>query len=418
MWHFTKNGEITNGNVSIAFDKLASLISGVNSNSYIVKPNLLGETLADNDLVYISQSDGLYYKAFKNTTVTESQNVVGVYKLVGSDHTIYIGGNITNFSTGLVPGYTYYLSDVPGVATNDVLSNTVKIGRAISNTDILLDISGDVNIGIWAGYDTRIINGQNIEGVGLTDPDGLMTLAFNKVAYDVTVPSGIQFVDVNGTTVKVDVATEYYGDTFTMTVGTTIYAGVFASNEDFNNPTTTTLISGTPSNTNNTTTGGTTGGTTTGGTTGGTTTGATTTGGTTTGGTTGGATTGGTTTGGTTTGGTTTGGTTGGATTGGATSTVTNAYGVTLTGTQSSDGISLTDPNSGSDITISFDAVTYDATVPANVMFASINGATIKLDFQSEYTNKPIDAISGGVRYTGNIVLNESYTSPTVLTQV
>jgi len=358
MWYFTKNGDISDGNVSISFEELVAALKGRTTGLYEIPPQKLGETLSDNDIVYINQNDGLYYKAFKNSTPTQSQNVVGAYRFINNTHNIITSGIIENFKTNLSVGKRYFLASTPGEITSSSAFNSVIIGRAVNATDMVLNISGDIDIGSFTGFDTTIVDNESKEGVGLTDPDASHAVSFNKVSYDNTLPTGIQFVDVNGSVIKLDVSTEYYGNVFNVTDGTNVYIGTFEENEDYNNPSPTTLEGAepapeptpdpeptpepTPAN---------------------------------------------------------------------------NAYDTTLTGNEASEGVGLTDPNDGSDIVISFDKVTYDDSVPAEIMFLSVDGLVVKLDFQGEYSNKDIDAIHNGIRYVGVINTNEDYNNPTVLTE-
>lgn len=342
-WSFRKDGTIGNGAESVSF---IDLVKAINATSAVIEEvDLLkiGETLLDNDLVYLKQSNGKYYKAKQILgTPNEKQNAIGVYKIYNEKHYVIYQGILKDFNTNLVPGVSYYLSSVSGSITSDILYNKIKIGKALTPSTILINISGDVDIpgdgifvpvettlvdgqtkvgnsfidltkrmtahflskeysdavattdmyfklgeldgllkirneyigaeftitvdnSVYSGvftealdinnpyimtlvsgdpivkipvydFDTSITNGQTVEGITLTDPAGTMTMQYDKVVYDISIPALIMFFSVNGVVGKLDFASEYTGKDYIIIVGTDVYIGVFAENNDFTLP--------------------------------------------------------------------------------------------------------------------------------------------------------------------------------------
>jgi len=77
------------------------------------------------------------------------------------------------------------------------------------------------------------------------------------------------------------------------------------------------------------------------------------------------------------------------------------------------EGVTYTDPNAvGS---INFDKVDYDPTIPATIMFFSINGVEVKVDFASELLGQDFYIINSGITYRGIFVENEDYANPTAI---
>jgi len=452
VWQFTKEGDISNGEHITPFQQLVETIERTNSNSVDIISNDMGETLVQNDLVYIDQEDGKYYKSFNTGLANQAQNAIGVYRYLYDKHQIVFTGLINGFSN-LIPGKFYYLSSTPGVAVAATSVQNVMVGRAINSTTLLLEISGDTNVSLSSGYDTSIVDGETAEGNSLTDPSTTMTLSYAKLAYDASTPAVIMFVRADGIDAKIDYASEYTGAAFTIMMDGVTYVGNFSENENFSTPTilvvdgttvvepdpvieepvlvndtvtltaTTTVVEGgtitytasvvtTPTSTLTINlsngksitiaTGATSGSVTdiapsvsadtnvtvsiTG----------------------------------------TSGGTYDSLnTTDTATTLVTDTvvvdpvdpvvttYDTSVTDGVFAEGISLTDPSLTA--TLSYDAKTFDASVPAVIMFAMAGEVSIKIDYATEYTGRPFAVTIAGATYSGVFAENESYSTPTIL---
>ena len=92
-------------------------------------------------------------------------------------------------------------------------------------------------------------------------------------------------------------------------------------------------------------------------------------------------------------------------------------YNVQLTNTQSNNGITFTDPTPPEDTAIfEFNGKNYDMTLPAEVMYFTVNGVELKIDYAREYTGDPFGVTFNGVFYVGTFAVNEIYSAPTALT--
>jgi hypothetical protein len=444
VWQFTKEGDISNGKEVISFEQLVATIERSNSDSINIDSTDMGEALEHNDLVYINQTNGKFYKSFNTGISNQAQNVVGAYRRRFNKHQIVFEGLIDGF-TGLLPGKFYYLSDIPGMAAANTTRHNVSVGKAINSTTILLDIRGETNINDVTVYDTVIVDGESKEGNGLTDPSTTMTVSFSRLAYDGTVPANIMFLSAGGVNAKIDYASEYEGKTFRLVIGEAAYVGAFGLNENYNTPTvlelegvaptvpdpvndtvvltstatvdeggfivytanvTTSPTSQLAINLSNGSTiviqvGSTTGSITTvapnvtvdtnvsvgiDGIVG------------------------------------------GGYSTLNTDSTTTTlvknidvvvvpptgtVYDTVIVNGQSLEGNGLTDP-SGT-MSLSFDKKAFDGTVPTGIMFFSANGVSAKLDFANEYTGSPLSVVIGGTTVSGVFGTNEDFNNPTIL---
>ena len=457
VWQFTKEGDISNGEHIISFQQLVETIERTNSNSVDIISNDMGETLTQNDLVYINQEDGKYYKSLNTGVSNQAQNVIGIYRFNFNKHQIVFSGLMDGF-VGLIPGKFYYLSTTPGVAIAATSIQNVMVGRAINSTTLLLEISGDTNVALSSGYDTSIIDGESAEGNSLTDPSKLMTLSYGKVAYDPAVPASIMFISANNVNAKIDFAGEYNGSAFTVLMNNITYIGVFGENEIFSSPTVL-VVDGTvvepdpvvpdpvvpdpvvpdPLNATVTLTATPTvveGGTITytatvanapastltinlsnsksitiptGSLSGSVTAVAP-----------------------TVSADTnvavsiisTSGGGYASLNTNDTTSTlvtdtvvaldpVVTSYDTSVVNGGFAEGVSVTEPTDAA--TVSFDKIAYDGAVPAVIMFTNANGTLVKVDYATEYTGRPFSVVIAGVTYSGVFMENESYTSPTIL---
>lgn len=213
------------------------------SDGVLVTDESLGEVLSNKDLVFIDQTDNKYYKAIKDGTDTQTQNVIGML-IINADSTkqIVFSGVIDDYDAGLIPGLQYYLSNtVAGKISDDVTLKDIIVGRSLPGNKFLLDISGNVSITysdvVIIVYDTSIVHNETSDGNTLTDPSETMTLNFDKVTVDLSIPSVVMYIDVDGVTAKIDYASEYDTNDFSVTVGDVTYVGTFSENEDYNNPT-------------------------------------------------------------------------------------------------------------------------------------------------------------------------------------
>lgn len=213
------------------------------SDGVLVTDESLGEVLSNKDLVFIDQTDNKYYKAIKDGTDTQTQNVIGML-IINDDSTkqIVFSGVIDDYDAGLIPGLQYYLSNtVAGKISDDVTLKDIIVGRSLPGNKFLLDISGNVSITysdvVIIVYDTSIVHNETSDGNTLTDPSETMTLNFDKVTVDLSIPSVVTYIDVDGVTAKIDYASEYDTNDFSVTVGDVTYVGTFSENEDYNNPT-------------------------------------------------------------------------------------------------------------------------------------------------------------------------------------
>jgi hypothetical protein len=86
-------------------------------------------------------------------------------------------------------------------------------------------------------YDTVIVDGETIEGNGLTDPSGTVSVVFDKVAnIDEFLPSTMMHASAGGVRFKIDYSVEYDGKFFNVKIGEDTYRGTFTENENYPNP--------------------------------------------------------------------------------------------------------------------------------------------------------------------------------------
>ena len=103
-----------------------------------INTNELDTAVQVNDLVY-KGADGKYYQALGDNDITS--NFVGVYVVIDNTPVIIWNGVLER--TGLTPGASYYLSNtVPGGITDTQYTGAVKIGIALSSTELLVNPSG------------------------------------------------------------------------------------------------------------------------------------------------------------------------------------------------------------------------------------------------------------------------------------
>lgn len=86
-------------------------------------------------------------------------------------------------------------------------------------------------------YDTAVLDGETLEGNGLTDPSKTMTMVFDKISViDDFLPSNIMHATAGGVSLKIDYSIEYAGRHVNIIIGGMAYRGTFTENEDFANP--------------------------------------------------------------------------------------------------------------------------------------------------------------------------------------
>lgn len=243
-WFFTKDGKIRYDDKEFTIDELIRAIDNAGSFIISIGSDQIGETLKHNDVVYIDQSTGLIHKSFNTLTPNQKQNAYGVYRFENDKHTVVVQGIVKNFGTNLIPGRIYNLSKTPGKVTDERQYSSVVIGRAMSTTDLLVEIKGETNILPQVSYDTAVVHPESQFGVKLTDPTESMSVRFNKKTYDNSLPPSIMFFKADDLDGKLDVANEYFGDVFTVELKGSLYEGTFKANDQFSNPTVLTLVGG------------------------------------------------------------------------------------------------------------------------------------------------------------------------------
>ena len=137
----------------------------------------IDSSVQENDLIYRA-SDGKIYPALADGT--DAANVIGRYNVVNGRPIITYSGEITGY-TGLIIGENYYLSNTtPGQITNEEYNGNIKIGTAISDTDLFLDID---NTGATSGSapisldDATILDGASDGDFVYKTKDGDIGLA-------------------------------------------------------------------------------------------------------------------------------------------------------------------------------------------------------------------------------------------------
>jgi len=359
VWKFNKDGTISNGSMAISFDDIMKAVLSSNTVTGEVNVSTIGEPLTHNNLVYMDQTTGKIFKAVYNIGApNQKQNLLGVYRYVNNKHYVVYNGLLANFGTNLVPGAIYNLSNELGKATYNKMYTGVKLGRAVSTTDLLISIDGNIDMIVQSAYDTTITNGVTDSGITLTEETGTMSAKFNKKTFDLSIPAAVLFFRVGDVIGKFDFATEYTGDEFVIEIGTAIYSGVFNENQNAVNPTVLTLVGGgvveepvepeepvDPVEPEEPAT----------------------------------------------------------------------AYNTSVNNNANAAGISMVSDTTAV-IVLNFDSRAYDLSTPAEVMFFQADGLKVKLDLASEYKTKLFEFIYNNVTYVGTFAKNESYANATVLT--
>lgn len=98
-----------------------------------------GVTLAPNNLVYV-KSDGQLGLADASTEGKEAIGFVKYTYTVGQTANYFRSGNIISGLSGLIPGTSYFMSNVPGGISSTAPVGTgnvaMRIGTAVSTTEI------------------------------------------------------------------------------------------------------------------------------------------------------------------------------------------------------------------------------------------------------------------------------------------
>lgn len=385
-----------------------------------VNEDELGVDLYNNAVVFIDQNSGLYELAKINNPRTQTQNAIGIFKVIGDKKYVFFDGIVPEFYTTLVSGFKYYLSNnAEGEISNTQNDKSVHIGRYLKDGRFLLNISGDVGIDVndvsFKIFNNSITNGLNSNGVIYTDVSNEFTLMYDTLTFNNSLPKKVMFVSIDNKVSKIEYANEYSNNIFNLEYNGVRYDGIFREASDENNPIdlfilgeevidTKAPILSSIDKTFNTTlnvplvletvtatdnvdgiiavvrTG------------------------------------------------------TVDFTTAGTynvvytatdssnnVSTITHVYvvsaiityNVNITNPQTSNGITFTDPSNT--MTLMFDSRSFDQTTPAIIMFIIANGTAAKLDYAMEYTGRPFEIEINGNRYAGTFNENESYSNPTVM---
>lgn len=122
-----------------------SVVNGgsVTFDMQIVPNQTSGETVAVNDVVYLSEADGFWYKADANDITASEQVQLGITKTASvgpGPIQVAISGVISGFS-GLSVGVKYYLSNTAGAISTTEGANAVFVGWSLSTTSLLLNTS-------------------------------------------------------------------------------------------------------------------------------------------------------------------------------------------------------------------------------------------------------------------------------------
>lgn len=89
-------------------------------------------------------------------------------------------------------------------------------------------------------------------------------------------------------------------------------------------------------------------------------------------------------------------------------------YAINIKNPTSNNGVTFTDPSN--ELTLMFNNIVYDQTLPASIMFIKVDGLTAKIDYALEYNSgKTFEVERNGIRYIGMFNENENHSSPTVI---
>ena len=88
----------------------------------------------------VLESDGLYYRADANSGTASRKRFHGMaakYAASGEAITVVYQGHMGGY-TGLTPGATYYVSDTVGEIADAAGTTSLKVGRALNATTLLI----------------------------------------------------------------------------------------------------------------------------------------------------------------------------------------------------------------------------------------------------------------------------------------
>jgi len=88
---------------------------------------------------------------------------------------------------------------------------------------------------------------------------------------------------------------------------------------------------------------------------------------------------------------------------------------VELVDGESGGGVYFTDPDETITHVMKFSELPYDINIPAEIMFASVNGVKLKIDFAKEYQTFPFTIYVNGKLFVGVFDINEDFNNPTIL---
>lgn len=318
----------------------------------------VGSNLLDNDIVFIDQNTGKYEKSVIEAPSSQKQNAIGIFKNIDNKSYVFFSGIVHDFRPNLKPGFKFYLSNSnEGLITEN--ETEVYIGRALKNNGFVLDISGEIGIDADKPsiriWDTHLNHPEINEGIGFTDTTSSLTLMFNKKSFDLTIPAELMYASVDGVVVKMDFASEYENAEFEVEKDGLRYAGTFIKNESYGSPIPLTLYGE-----------------------------------------------------------------------GNQPDPEPDpdpdpipdpdvVYEANITTTMTDTGNTFTDLTSS--MTLMFNRVNVDLSIPALIMFGEVNGNIIKLDFASEYTGNTFEVEVSNTRFIGTFTENSDFSNPIIINQ-
>ncbi len=393
-----------------------------NESSFVeVTDSELDNDLYNNAFVYIDQNTNKYGLAKIENPRTQKQNVVGIFKIYDDKKYVFMDGIVPDFTGDLSNGFYYYLSDSTYGGYGRV-NKTIKVGRYLKDNKFLLDIDGfvdvDVNTPTVRTFNTSIVDGETKENVSLTDTNKLFVMMFDAVTNNILNARLIMYANIENKVFKVDFPIEYMSNEFNIEYNGERYGGIFLENDNANNSIdlyklgeivadTKKPVFNLPDKVYNTIVGN-------------------------------------PLTLETVTATDNRDGKLNVAISGTVDFDTVGLYNITYTATDSSgnssklthiynvekvaavvdyainiknptsnNGITFTDPSN--ELTLMFNNIVYDQTLPASIMFIEADGLTAKIDYALEYNGKTFEVERNGIRYIGTFNENENYSSPTVI---
>ena len=393
-----------------------------NESSFVeVTDSELDNDLYNNAFVYIDQNTNKYGLAKIENPRTQKQNVVGIFKIYDDKKYVFMDGIVPDFTGDLSNGFYYYLSDSTYGGYGRV-NKTIKVGRYLKDNKFLLDIDGfvdvDVNTPTVRTFNTSIVDGETKENVSLTDTNKLFVMMFDAVTNNILNARLIMYANIENKVFKVDFPIEYMSNEFNIEYNGERYGGIFLENDNANNSIdlyklgeivadTKKPVFNLPNKVYNTVVGN-------------------------------------PLTLETVTATDNRDGKLNVAISGTVDFDTVGLYNITYTATDSSgnssklthiynvekvaavvdyainiknptsnNGITFTDPSN--ELTLMFNNIVYDQTLPASIMFIKADGLTAKIDYALEYNGKTFEVERNGIRYIGTFNENENYSSPTVI---